>query len=120
MSTRCNIVIKDKNNTFYVYHHCDGYPEGVGSFLYRKVNDNLKKGRFCYAEDVVNYLLKDKEDNSYELTSCIHGDIEYLYEIDCQNQTLKCFAVDWYRDSEYAGWRLNKGDEINLEERLSD
>ena len=106
MSTRCNIVVKDKNNTFYVYHHCDGYPEGVGSFLYRKVNDNLYKGRFCFAEDVVNYLLKDEEDNSYELTSGIHGDIEYLYEIDTHNKTLKCWKYD--------GWNGKKIEEIDL------
>lgn len=106
MSTRCNIILKDDEHQVILYHHCDGYPEGVGSFLYRKVNDNLKKGRFCFAEDIANYLLKDEEDNSYELTSGIHGDIEYLYEIDTHNKTLKCWKYD--------GWNGKKVKEIYL------
>lgn len=32
MSTRCNIIIKDRGDRrIYLYHHHDGYPEGVGS-----------------------------------------------------------------------------------------
>lgn len=112
MSTRCNIVVTDGHDTFYIYHHCDGYPEGVGAFLHRKVNDNLKKGRFCFAEDVVNYLLKDKDDNSYEFTCCLHGDIEYLYEIDLTEQTLKCFKYDMFKDE--------KKEEINLDKVMSE
>lgn len=32
MSTRATILIKEKDeNDIWIYHHCDGYPKGVGS-----------------------------------------------------------------------------------------
>ena len=33
MSTRCSITIADKNNSYRIYRHSDGYPEGVLSDL---------------------------------------------------------------------------------------
>ena len=34
MSTRCNVIIKEYDGNFFqLYHHHDGYPEGVGADL---------------------------------------------------------------------------------------
>lgn len=33
MSTRATIKITERNESFRVYHHCDGYPEGIGEDL---------------------------------------------------------------------------------------
>ena len=29
MSTRCNVIVKDKFDKIWLYHHHDGYVEGV-------------------------------------------------------------------------------------------
>lgn len=107
MSTRGNIIIKNKTEQVILYHHHDCYPEGVGLDLLRKVYPKLKDTKYYNdVEDIANALIKDKEDDEYELTTCIHGDIEYLYEIDTDNKTIKCFEWNWNKDE--------RGDEIDL------
>lgn len=100
MSTRCNILIKGHwtNKTICLYHHHDGYPEGVGEDLRKRV---IKFSQECknfikgYALTFINELLNDKEDE-YELTFDIHGDIDYLYFLDWKTLTLRCYEVrDW-------------------------
>lgn len=94
MSTRCNIIVQDENTKYTLYHHWDGYPEYVGLCLYDGLYEKIKKGGL-YAEQVVNMLLKGKIDNDdgYELTTGLHGDIEYLYIIDLTFKTLTCYSV---------------------------
>jgi len=106
MSTRCNIILKDDKHQVILYHHCDGYPEGVGAYLYKGFHETLTGCKHIYLDDCVNSLLKDEKDSSYEWTECIHGDIEYLYEIDTHNKTLKCWKYD--------GWNGEKVKEIDL------
>lgn len=88
MSTRCNIVLKSGDMKVYLYHHMDGYPSGVGAYLKQLIKDC----DWCIL-DWVNYLVKNKEDDGYEFTDGIHGDIEYCYVIDADKETLKCFSV---------------------------
>lgn len=90
MSTRCNIIIKDKYNEFWLYHHHDGYPEGVGADLTKRMNSAFEKD--LDLSDVVNMLIKDIDDE-YEITTGEHGDIEYLYKIDVDRKTLSYQAV---------------------------
>lgn len=107
MSTRCNIIVKNKTEQAILYHHHDGYPEGVGVALLTKVTPLLKDNRYYNdVEDIVNALIKDKDDDEYEYTAALHGDIEYLYEIDTDAKTIKCFAYDYMT--------ATKGDEISL------
>lgn len=93
MSTRCNIIVRDDKRSFTLYHHCDGYPEGVGLDLYNKFESRLKSEYKIDAVTVVNELLKDEEDKGYELTRGLHADIEYLYEIDLVFGWIKCKRV---------------------------
>lgn len=94
MSTRCNIIIKERYfNNIYLYHHTDGNPGGVGSVLYELCKKCNEKGCCINGPMLANRLVKkgvvlvDRDgkvvdtDDRYEITSCIHGDIDYLYEI---------------------------------------
>lgn len=108
MSTRCNIRIinKEWNESFMLYHHYDGYPSGVGMDLkhYLKTKEHLP---YWSAMDFANELIKgvksemyEEVDNRYEITSSMHGDIEYLYVIDCDKRDFKCYAVPWGKSEE--------------------
>lgn len=105
MSTRCNIIINGyRGRRIYLYHHHDGYPEGVGVQL-RKVQQehpNLFRYSLTY---IANYLLKDGlglNDKEYEITTGLHSDIEYCYVINIKARSLRCYMVPWdfRRDSE--------------------
>ena len=78
MSTRATILIKSKrqNEKVRIYHHSDGYPEGVGHDL----KEYLKGVKWWDVYDIANELIKGKcgnKDGGYELTPCQHGDEDY-------------------------------------------
>lgn len=91
MSTRANIIVKGKSTKFYLYHHFDGYPAGLGSELKEFCELITKKGRFYSAADVATLLVKkgltlkskDSEhamhDTGFDISEGLHSDIEYLY-----------------------------------------
>ena len=87
MSTRCNIIVKNKDKETYLYHHCDGYPEGVGADLEDLLSRCERDNDF---ENLVDKVLDI--DGGYITTHGIHGDIEYLYTItlDSDSCILKC------------------------------
>lgn len=89
MSTRAAIIIKDSRNFHNVYHHCDGYPEGVGKELEEVFID-------CDANTTANDALVNILDFSseYERTSCIHSDEEYIYVVDMDSRTISCYSVE--------------------------
>lgn len=91
MSTRAHIRIKDGRDLFLLYHHHDGYPEGIGVDLKKFLS---AKNYWC-GDCIANELVKSKDDDEYEITSCLHGDEEYIYVIDCNNKTLKCYKHNW-------------------------
>lgn len=93
MSTRCNIVVKEGNKKVYLYHHCDGYPSGVGIDLLDK---NLFNKWYYDISYIVNKLIKATDDDGYEYTSGIHGDIEYLYVINVKKKEIKCYKVSGF------------------------
>lgn len=98
MSTRCNIKIKQNWDSapIWLYHHHDGYLEGVGADL-----NNRLAGYKCrwYAPDIANKLVKDSEDE-YEITMGEHGDIDYLYEILCFARKMKVWEIRWLEKEE--------------------
>lgn len=85
MSTRANYIFKSGRKTlatFYIHH--DGYPEGAAEYFHKAlIYDNGK----INSPDA--FL---RANNACEI-SCIHGDIEYLYEFDIQTQKLKVFKI---------------------------
>lgn len=97
MSTRTNIVIKWGREKIVLYHHHDGYPEGVGADLKLMVKKNYLDNKYqsMYPFYVANRLVKNKygmNDENYEITTGLHGDIEYVYEIDCKIKTVTCYG----------------------------
>lgn len=91
MSTRCHVVIIEPDDTeHYIYHHCDGYPDGVGSELNGILESCPSYDWETIMEKILNYS------DEYEEDSGIHGDEEYIYEIDTNNTyaILKCFSSD--------------------------
>lgn len=96
MSTRCHIKIVDGDKVIRLYHHSDGYPEGVGADL----KDMLKRRPdfFNDPEYRTRDLIQNKmglNDVGYAPAFCIHGDENYVYVIDCGNRTLKCYKHNW-------------------------
>jgi len=100
MSTRCNIIVKAKGKKITLYHHWDGYPEGVGQDLVNKLQKVFDNDYFCLWTHIVNKLVKDREDEGYEITTGLHGDIEYLYTIDTDKKTLKFQSVGYEKDGD--------------------
>ena len=86
----------------HFYHHCDGYPAGVGRelehFLNGRNDGNDSDGMSTWngeriAEDLENKL------QDYVRSDGKHGDVEYGYVIDCAKRTLTCYDLDYGRRS---------------------
>jgi hypothetical protein len=93
MATRSNLHIIDAaGNALWIYRHWDGYPACNGACIAKHIK-RLSKG---YARQsgsfapLINALLAERFDDHagprpvYEVTSGEHGDIEWLYEIQCK------------------------------------
>ncbi len=120
MSTRANIIIKDRNSKLYFYRHSDGYPEctmeslkGFCKMYNTQLRSNVSQSAgWLILYGAVEYGFKgDLTDSSgneftgwkvgaYEPTTGIHSDIEYLYIIDLEEGTLTCYATDWDESEE--------------------
>lgn len=96
MSTRSNIVIENGKSKIYLYRHHDGYLAETGADLYRK----LVAARFN-AGEFLQSLIDDRYDGYgspkpvYELTSEIHGDIEFLYRVVFKRSAGKRVSVGY-------------------------
>ena len=91
MSTRCHIVVEESfDKEHYIYHHCDGYPSGVGAELKEILEKCPSYDWETIMENILGYSDQYEEDNG------IHGDEEYLYEIKAwkNNAILECYTCD--------------------------
>lgn len=102
MSTRCIVRIAKNGREVTLYHHHDGYPEGVGKDLMERFGKILQKEKIEIEKgfqswlgvcDIANQLIKDSMD-SYELTIGNHTDREYEYFISLDEMKIYCFRVD--------------------------
>lgn len=92
MSTRATIkIVRKGRKPVWMYHHCDGYPDGVGVDLLDLLSyyDNKK----WLPNDLSDYI--NQNDYDYEFTEGQHGDEDYGYLIDCDKHTLKCYEIGW-------------------------
>ena len=92
MSTRASIILKEGctyTNPIYLYHHCDGYVEGVG-YILRRV---MKFHPFCYVEQVATDLVRmeDKYGSGFRVSNVLPDDIEYVYVIDGDSKTVVAY-----------------------------
>lgn len=88
MSTRATIKIKDGCAERWLYHHHDGYPEGVGKELCDILSDEVEWS-------LASVFTRLTEDEQYEPTDGVHGDEEYGYFINCGERELVGFPIDW-------------------------
>jgi len=86
MSTRATIQFKDKYDTFYVYRHCDGFPDIIEPDIHRVIE--MSKERWSGSECgllVSMFIGHHHSDDSrlpdYEITSAFHGDESYKYYV---------------------------------------
>ena len=93
MSTRCEVMIKQtlgkQIQTVRLYHHHDGYPEGVGADLVKR-----SKKWYWHINEITNELIKDSREE-YEFTATKHVDIEYFYLINCDSKKITCFRAEY-------------------------
>ena len=103
MSTRSEIHIFGKTGEPFIrlYHHYDGYPDGVGCFLMEEVYPKLMSSNSNTAEDIARFLVYHTSDDGFEYTNGVHPDIEFLYKINVPAKTIRCF------DGHYATLKKN-------------
>lgn len=95
MSTRCHLEVRGKESSEGIYHHHDGYPDGVGL----DVKKTLKEvGFFDRTKELTRQQVIEAIcgiDGGYEQDNGFHGDEEYYYVVDCQTRTILCYKVPW-------------------------
>lgn len=96
MGTRCNIRIfqseKSDKPDFILYHHNDGYPTGVGAWVEDFIRNRFKY--VLYSDYLANALLKWPEDDGYQITNAMAGDIDFYYDIFCDERLIKCYHCE--------------------------
>ena len=86
MSTRATIKFEDRNDIFFVYRHCDGYPEQIMP----DIESVLEKARGRWSEPECGMLVSfflgthfkpEERLPDYEMTGSFHGDESYRYNV---------------------------------------
>ena len=77
--TRANVVLEYPGVKIWLYRHCDGYPSGLGQELKDAMDPDSS------LDTVLNILTI----SDIELTTGQHGDIEYLYIVDLENNKVR-------------------------------
>jgi hypothetical protein len=113
MSTRANILLVEMGNHLWMYHHWDGY----SSWLGKKLMEKMEKHQKDYADifDIANELIKDKDDDAYEITPRRHGDIEYLYVINITDRSIECIKTSFsteYNDKNLLKVQYNETEDV--------
>lgn len=90
MATRCNIILEDKDFKVQLYRHFDGYPEGMIPDLHGVFKNKPPKSAMEGSEAILREWKYDDgkpvaefEGNVDNYEDELHGDIEYLYIIQC-------------------------------------
>lgn len=113
MSTRAHVIIrKSGQEDQFVYHHCDGYPDGVGSEL----DEVFRNSNYSDTNDAVKAL--EEYDSQYRIDDNIHGDEEYLYLVDLDNKTITCYEV-WKNGYTNASMNIMDSDHVEYVHLMS-
>ena len=112
MSTRANITIKDQNDQLFFYRHSDGYPECCGEDLKEFVQGYVKgimrhnvmqsaghlivRGHNEYKNDGLLSGHNSWQVGAYEPTTEMHGDVDYVYEINLSTKTITCNGKPYF------------------------
>ena len=119
MSTRCQVKVITNKDDLMLYHHCDGYPEGVGYCLLKLMDRFEDTKGFWSADDIINDMIKK---GYFEITLGNHSDIEYLYEMDFLAREVRCYAVNNWNSTmeieERIPLKYNKDKDVNVDEEI--
>lgn len=114
MSTRCSILVTDGKQKINIYHHTDGFIEGVGFDLLKRFWLTKNKffnidDTFVLVDEIANILVKDSLED-YEITSYEHADIDYSYVIDVKKRELRATEVsaDYDKHTDTYSWKIKK------------
>lgn len=93
MATRAHIRVFDDGNCIQLYHHFDGYPDGIGKDLKSVLNKICDDPEYGCRDLIQNKL--GLNDSGYAPALCLHGDEDYVYVINCQDKTIKCYRHNY-------------------------
>ena len=85
MSTRANIFIRndyDDNEKEVVYHHYDGFPEGVGRILTNILRKFSKDTDTKASKQELAHYICESDNDFIITTPCVAADAEYNYKIN--------------------------------------
>jgi hypothetical protein len=126
MATRSQVKFSDNGRVqSNIYVHYDGYPDGEGGRLnqlrlfFKEVKNQctgdcrFHDAEYLAAKFVVWYALEqctDENPNPLKFSGIgvsteDHGDIEYIYLVDCDHHDEDGFPIVDYKE---AGWRMKK------------
>jgi hypothetical protein len=88
MSTRATIKFSNRDETYFVYRHCDGFPD----IILEDIKDTIELSENRWSEPQLGLLVtlflakgyefKEERLPNYEITNCFHGDESYKYFIE--------------------------------------
>lgn len=84
MSNRACYIFRDQDNTFTVFKHYDGHPEGAAEALSRAPTKAWPLPRYEADDFAAAFVAANKSgggDIRLSLGAEHHGDIEYVYEV---------------------------------------
>lgn len=84
MSTRATYEFKDQHDSFTIYKHCDGYPEGGLQWIAKALPHAWPLPRFEADEFAAAFVAANKADGGdVRITTGrqAHGDTEYHYVV---------------------------------------
>ena len=93
MSTRSNIKLVDNCGEILLYKHHDGSPTGEHGII-EFLKPYLKRSGKS-AEWMAKLLIDETE---CDVSSGLHGDICYYYEVDVQQDMIKVYKRNWETD----------------------
>ena len=99
MSTRCVVRFVCNGHSVDLYHHCDGYPEGVGFFLMKEMEKVKKGNNYSYSNgnDIVSRWIREC---NFEPTFYNHCDIDFYYEFNMDGKWTNGMSVDCWDGKE--------------------
>lgn len=96
MSTRCQVKVTDGEESVTLYHHTDGYPEGMLPLIkeawekYGQGWEGARVGKVASMLCAVDPVVFEPEEGHV-----LHGDIEYYYIINCKDTAHVGTKPDW-------------------------
>lgn len=100
MSTRCVTLVREVRRNWRTgesgpeeimrfYRHCDGYPSGHGVDIAEAILETGDHKRYCtsWSQNVIGNLLLKDACMEIEPKETVHGDLEYLYVIEADEDT---------------------------------